>query len=99
MGVVREFNISSKKWSILFLYKDKKQIFQGRYGHSACLTPDRLNIIIFGGSEERAKNDVIAFDLVKNIFKRVAAGHAPDHTELDENTPLPRDFHQAVLDP
>ena len=40
-------------------YKDKKQIFQGRYGHSACLTGDESMVLIFGGSETEPRGDTI----------------------------------------
>ena len=71
MGVVRSFSTSTNKWSVLFQFKDKKQIFQGRYGHSACLSQDEKSVLIFGGIEDETKNDVIMFDLDKNVFKRV----------------------------
>ena len=73
MGIVREFNMSLKQWSILFKFKDKKQIFKGRYGHSACLTPDKKSVLIFGGSESEPRSDLIMFDIEKNNFKRLFA--------------------------
>ena len=69
LGVVREFNLSTKKWSVLFSIKDKK--FQGRYGHSASLTTH--GILIFGGShsDDEIKSDLILFDLEENMFRRI----------------------------
>ena len=69
LGVVREFNLSTKKWSVLFSIKDKK--FQGRYGHSASLTDQ--GILIYGGWEDEIMGDLILYDLEANMFRRIFA--------------------------
>lgn len=51
---------------------------------------DDKTILLFGGDEDEAKNEVIAFDLSKKIFKRVEIKDSQD-------IPEPRDFHQAVF--
>ena len=55
--------------------------------------------MIFGGSENVAKNDVILFDLTKNVFRRIKGSFHRANEDLDENTPAPRDFHSSVFDP
>ena len=92
LGVVRQFDFSTRQWTILFKFKDKKAIFQGRYGHSAVKTGS--NILVFGGSEDQLKGDLISFDLDKSLFKRLAS---PLDNEEDEDKPGPREFHQAVF--
>lgn len=54
-------------------------------------------MLIFGGSENEIKGDVILFDLQKNVFKRLAAQSEQD--EADDQQPRAREFHQAVYDP
>ena len=57
-------------------------------------------MLIFGGSENEIKGDVIAFDIQEKLFKRLTPKRKlnDDFAELDEHQPKPREFHQAVFD-
>ena len=75
----------------MIVLNKNKQIFKGRYGHSATCV-DGQNIFIFGGSEEKQKNDVLRFDLLSGNFHKVKV------YQEDDTAPSPRDFHASVMD-
>eukprot|EP00347_Sterkiella_histriomuscorum_P009077 403342606 len=93
-GNIYEFSFDKKAWSLVNINKNK-QIFKGRYGHSTDLVSSDLktqqnHIIIFGGLEDRQKNDLIRFDLNSGNFNLVQLNDI-------ENIPSERDFHSSVL--
>ena len=49
-----------------------KHLFRGRYGHSATLHPNQRSIIVFGGSEDKRKNDLVSYDIATGSFSKVA---------------------------
>jgi N-acetylneuraminic acid mutarotase len=67
LGNIFEFNFDKRQWSPLLLNKNK-HLFKGRYGHTAHLVEGNRQILIFGGTEEEQKNDLIKFDIMSGNF-------------------------------
>jgi hypothetical protein len=65
-------------------------LFKGRYGHSACYYKGADSIIIYGGSEEKQKDDIVRFDLATNSFYKIK-----EHNQEDK--PSSRDFHCGIV--
>ena len=70
LGNIYEFNTESRSWSMLVINKNKG-IFKGRYGHSCCLVDSGKNLLIFGGSEDEKKNDLLRFEISSGNFYRI----------------------------
>lgn len=68
-----------------------KGVFKGRYGHSCCMVDNGKNLLIFGGSEDEKKNDIIRFELSSGNFYRIQA------CQEDEKAPSARDFHTGLM--
>ncbi len=66
-----------------------KGLFKGRYGHSACLVDSDRNLLIYGGSEEDKRSDLIKFNFQSGNFSKVSGD--------SELSPSARDFHTAVM--
>ena len=69
-----------------------KQYFKGRFGHSSNLINSDLGdsvIYVFGGSEDKPKNDMIKFNLKSGVFSKVLVVD-------EESIPSSRDFHTSV---
>jgi hypothetical protein len=49
------------------------------------------NLIIFGGSEDKHKNDILKFEFKNGNFQKISPSD-------EEKVPSARDFHAAVID-
>lgn len=84
LGNIFEYTFESRSWAMVVLNKNKG-LLKGRYGHTAqCV--DSKSLIIFGGTEETAKNDILVFDLQSGNLRAVKG---------DDSTPSERDFHSC----
>ncbi|CDW86235.1 kelch repeat [Stylonychia lemnae] len=93
LGNILEFSFDKLQWTLQPLNKNK-QFFKGRYGHSTNIVTgdlmDKPYLLIFGGSEDKQKDDLIVYELKSGNFNKQAI--------LDEESaPTSRDFHSSVL--
>lgn len=82
LGNILEFNVEKRQWSELPFGKGKS-LYKGRFGHATVAQLDSL--LIFGGSEEEIKADLIQNNLNTGCFTRL-------QTQAEE-----RDFHTCCL--
>ena len=88
LGNIFEYSTESRQWGILPINQNRAG-YKGRYGHSCCLVDNGKNIIIFGGSDEEKRNDVIRYELATGNFYKVQ--------QFEEEAPSPRDFHSSTM--
>lgn len=84
LGNIFEYDIKQRQWRLMPVNKNRS-LFKARYGHSAVLTYDKEQVILFGGSEDMKMNDVIAYDLRSGNFTKINSGEA-------DGAPSQRDF-------
>ena len=87
-STIHEFDLSAKRWTEIKAQNLK--VLDSRFAHTACLSPDRGSVFIFGGSGTSKFDDIIKYDMSQKCFFQMKI-------QDDDKTPTARDFSASFI--